>query len=130
MRAMIYILKTMLDQSMDLDRAFRALADSSRRSMVERLTLGPASVTELARPLAMSLAAVVQHVQVLEACGIVRSDKVGRTRVCRLEPAAMTVAERWIADRRRRWESRLDRLGDILHDGVLHDAATLNQEPT
>lgn len=119
---------------MDLDRAFRALADSSRRSMVERLTLGPASVTELARPLAMSLAAVVQHVQVLEACGIVRSDKVGRTRICRLEPAAMTVAERWIADRRRRWESRLDRLGDILHDGVLHDgvpqATTQYQEPT
>lgn len=106
----------MLDQSMDLDRTFRALADGSRRSMVERLTLGPASVTELARPLTMSLAAVVQHVQVLEACGIVRTNKVGRTRVCRLEPAAMTIAERWITDRRRGWETRLDRLGDVLDD--------------
>jgi len=78
--------------------------------MVERLTLGPASVSELARPLAMSLAAVVQHVQVLEACGVVKTGKVGRTRMCRIEPAAMTAAEQWITDRRQGWESRLDRL--------------------
>ena len=84
--------------------------------MVERLTLGPASVSELAQPLAMSLAAVLQHVQVLESCGLVRTEKVGRTRTCRMEPAAMTVAEQWIADRRRGWETRLDRLGDLLHD--------------
>jgi DNA-binding transcriptional ArsR family regulator len=106
----------MLDQTVDLDRTFHALADRSRRSMVERLTQGPASVSELARPLAMSLAAVVQHVQVLEACGLVKTGKVGRTRICRIEPAAMSAAERWITDRRRDWESRLDRLDDLLNE--------------
>jgi DNA-binding transcriptional ArsR family regulator len=106
----------MLDQTIDLDRTFHALADRSRRTMVERLTLGPASVSELARPLEMSLAAVVQHVQVLEACGVVKTEKVGRTRMCRIEGAAMTVAEQWISDRRRGWEARLDRLGDILSE--------------
>jgi DNA-binding transcriptional ArsR family regulator len=86
--------------------------------MLERLTSGPASVSELAEPLAMSLAAVVQHVQVLEACGVVKTEKVGRTRVCRIEPAAMTAAEHWITERRRGWEARLDRLGDILNEVV------------
>ena len=118
------ILKYMLDQTIDLDRTFQALADKSRRSMVERLTLGPASVSELAKPLAMSLAAVVQHVQVLEACGIVRTQKVGRTRLCRIEPAAMTAAEQWITDRRRGWEVRLDRLGVILNE-----VATTEERP-
>jgi DNA-binding transcriptional ArsR family regulator len=106
----------MLDQTIDLDRTFQALADRSRRSMLERLTLGPASVSELARPLAMSLAAVVQHVQVLEACGVVTTRKVGRTRMCRIDPVAITAAERWITDRRRGWETRLDRLGDVLSE--------------
>jgi DNA-binding transcriptional ArsR family regulator len=106
----------MLERTIDLDRTFQALADKSRRTMVERLTLGPASVSELAEPLAMSLAAVVQHVQVLEACGVVATEKVGRTRMCRIEGAAMTAAERWISDRRRGWEVRLDRLGDVLHE--------------
>jgi DNA-binding transcriptional ArsR family regulator len=86
--------------------------------MVERLTLGSASVSELAAPLSMSLAAVVQHVQVLEACGLVSTEKVGRTRMCRIEPAAMTAAEQWMADRRQGWEVRLDRLGDLLHKGT------------
>ena len=108
----------MLDRTIDLDRTFQALADKSRRTMVERLTLGPASVSELAEPLAMSLAAVVQHVQVLETCGIVKTEKVGRTRMCQIAPAAMTAAERWISDRRRGWEARLDRLGEILDEGV------------
>jgi DNA-binding transcriptional ArsR family regulator len=106
----------MLDQTIDLDRTFQALADKSRRSMVERLTLGPASVSELAQPLAMSLAAVVQHVQVLEACGVVKTEKVGRTRMCRIERAAMTAAETWISDRRQGWEARLDRLGDVVSE--------------
>jgi DNA-binding transcriptional ArsR family regulator len=106
----------MLDQTIDLDRTFQALADKSRRSMVERLTLGPASVSQLAEPLAMTLAAVVQHVQVLEACGVVKTEKVGRTRVCRIQPAAMTAAEQWITERRRGWEARLDRLGDVLQE--------------
>lgn len=119
-----HILKYMLNQTIDLDRTFQALADKSRRSMVERLTLGPASVSELAEPLAMSLAAVVQHVQVLEACGVVKTEKVGRTRMCRIERAAMTAAEQWITDRRRGWEARLDRLGDILNE-----VATTEEKP-
>jgi DNA-binding transcriptional ArsR family regulator len=106
----------MLKQTIDLDRTFQALADTSRRTMVERLTLGPASVSELAEPLAMSLAAVVQHVQILEACGVVKTEKIGRRRMCRIEGAAMTAAEQWISDRRRAWEVRLDRLGDVLND--------------
>jgi DNA-binding transcriptional ArsR family regulator len=109
----------MVNQTIDLDRTFQALADKSRRHMVERLTLGPASVSELAEPLAMSLAAVLQHVQVLVACGVVKTEKVGRTRMCQIEPAAMTAAERWITDRRRGWEARLDRLGDILNEVVI-----------
>jgi DNA-binding transcriptional ArsR family regulator len=104
----------MLNQTADLDRVFQALADPGRRVMVERLTLGPASVSELARPLEMSLAAVVQHVQVLEACGLVTSQKVGRTRTCSINPGTLRSAEQWIADRRVRWERRLDRLGDYL----------------
>ena len=104
----------MLNQSTTLDRMFQALADPSRRVMVERLTRGPASVSELARPLAMSLPAVVQHLQVLEASGLVRSEKIGRVRTCRIEPAALKSAERWIADRRATWEHHLDRLGEYL----------------
>jgi DNA-binding transcriptional ArsR family regulator len=108
------ILKYMLNQVADLDRVFQALADPGRRLMVERLSLGPASVSELGRPLAMSLAAVVQHVQVLEASGLVRTQKAGRTRTCRIEPAVLRSAETWIAERRTLWERRLDRLGDYL----------------
>jgi DNA-binding transcriptional ArsR family regulator len=104
----------MLNQTADLDRVFQALADPGRRVMVERLSLGPASVSELARPMAMSLAAVVQHVQVLEACGLVRSQKVGRTRTCTINPGVLGSAEQWITDRRTSWERRLDRLGDYL----------------
>jgi DNA-binding transcriptional ArsR family regulator len=95
---------------------FQALADPSRRSMVERLSLGPASVSELARPFAMSLPAVVQHLHVLEASGLVRSEKVGRVRTCRIEPAALAQAEGWISERRRMWERRLDRLGEYLDE--------------
>src|SRR6266481_4638534 len=100
----------------DLDRVFQALADPGRRLMVERLSQGPASVTELGRPLTMSLAAVVQHVQVLEASGLVRSQKVGRTRTCAINAAALRSAENWIAERRSLWERRLDRLGDFVAD--------------
>jgi DNA-binding transcriptional ArsR family regulator len=104
----------MLNQTADLDRVFQALADPGRRVMVERLSLGPLSVSELARPMAMSLAAVVQHVQVLEACGLVRSQKAGRTRTCSINPGALQSAEQWISERRTQWEHRLDRLGDFL----------------
>ena len=82
--------------------------------MVERLCRGPASVSELARPLTMSLPAVVQHLRVLEASGLVRSEKVGRVRTCRVAPGALRTAEQWIADRRTTWERRLERLGEYL----------------
>ncbi|WP_373372346.1 ArsR/SmtB family transcription factor [Polyangium mundeleinium] len=104
----------MLNQSASLDRMFQALADPTRRVMIERLSRGPASVTELAGPLSMSLPAVMQHLQVLETSGLVRSEKAGRVRTCRLEPAALRAAERWIAERRASWERCFDRLGDYL----------------
>jgi DNA-binding transcriptional ArsR family regulator len=104
----------MLNQSIALDRMFHALADPTRRVMVERLARGPASVSELAEPLTMSLPAVVQHLAVLEASGLVRSEKVGRVRTCRIEPKALRTAEQWITARRTIWERRLDRLGEYL----------------
>jgi DNA-binding transcriptional ArsR family regulator len=105
-----------LNQAAPLDRVFQALADPTRRVMVERLSRGPASVSALAQPLAMSLPAVMQHLQVLEASGLVHSEKVGRVRTCRIEPAALRTVERWVAGRRASWERRLDRLGDYLAD--------------
>jgi DNA-binding transcriptional ArsR family regulator len=95
---------------------FQALADPARRVMVERLCSGPASVSDLAKPLDMTLSAVVQHLQVLEASGLVRSEKVGRVRTCKIEPKALRAAERWINDRRMAWERRLDRLGAFLDE--------------
>jgi DNA-binding transcriptional ArsR family regulator len=97
-----------------LDQMFQALADPSRRIMVERLSHGPASVSELAQPLAMSLPGVIQHLQVLESSGLIRSEKVGRVRTCHIEALALSAAERWIAERRASWENRLDRLGRYL----------------
>jgi DNA-binding transcriptional ArsR family regulator len=99
-----------------IDATFRALAEPTRRAMVDRLSLGPASVSDLARPFDMTLAAVVQHLQVLEACGIVRSEKVGRVRTCRLEPSGLDQLGDWIAARRTRAERQLDRLGQVLDD--------------
>lgn len=104
----------MLNKEADLDRLFHALADPARRAMVERLTLGPAPVSELARPLPMSLPAAMQHLDVLEAAGLVRSEKVGRVRTCSIEPQVLSQAEAWINARRIEWERRLDRLGDYL----------------
>lgn len=104
----------MLNYAPDLDRVFQALADPGRRLMVERLSRGPASVSELGMPLDMSLAAVLQHVQVLETCGLIRSSKLGRTRTCSINPAVLRSAESWIADRRTMIERRLDRLGEYL----------------
>jgi len=97
-----------------IELVFQALADPTRRSIVDRLIGGPASVSELAEPLAMSLPAVVQHLHVLESSGLVRSHKLGRVRTCCIEPAALGAAEQWIAQRRRSWEQRLDRLGEHL----------------
>jgi DNA-binding transcriptional ArsR family regulator len=97
-----------------LDQLFQALADPTRRAIVERLSGGPAAVSDLARPFDMSLPAVVQHLQVLEAAGVVASEKVGRVRTCRIEPAALSQAEQWINARRIEWERKLDRLGAYL----------------
>jgi DNA-binding transcriptional ArsR family regulator len=97
-----------------LDRLFHALADPARRAIVERLSHGPAPVSELARPLPMSLPAAMQHLGVLEAAGLVRSEKVGRVRTCTIEPQALSQAEQWINARRTEWQHRLDRLGEYL----------------
>ncbi|RSB81767.1 transcriptional regulator [Rhizobium pisi] len=104
----------MPNQSKPLDLMFQALADPARRSMVDRLCSGPASVKELAEPLKMALPSVLQHLQMLEASGLVRSEKIGRVRTCHIEPAVLRSAEAWINDRRTHWEQSLDRLGDYL----------------
>jgi DNA-binding transcriptional ArsR family regulator len=106
----------MLNSQPQLDLVFQALADPTRRAIVERLGRGPASVSQLAKPFAMSLPAVVQHLHVLEASGLVRSEKVGRVRTCRMDNLALSSAERWIRERRATWERRLDRLGEVLAD--------------
>jgi DNA-binding transcriptional ArsR family regulator len=100
-----------------VDRVFHALADPTRRGIVERLSLGPATVSELAEPLPMSLSAVVQHLEVLQISGLVSSEKRGRVRTCQIEPGALGPVERWIGARRSSWESRLDRLGEYLAEG-------------
>jgi len=104
----------MLNESPDLDRLFHALADPARRAMIARLSRGPAAVSELARPLPMSLPAAMQHLGVLEAAGLVRSEKVGRVRTCVIQTATLSLAEQWINARRQEWEQRLDRLGEYL----------------
>jgi DNA-binding transcriptional ArsR family regulator len=104
----------MLNQGIELDRLFHALSDPARRAMVERLSRGPAPVSELARPLPMSLPAAMQHLSVLETAGLVRSEKVGRVRTCSIEPGMLSQAEQWINARRLEWERRLDRLGEYL----------------
>jgi len=106
----------MFRQDAILDLAFQALADPSRRAMVDRLVQGPATVSDLAKPLAMSLPGVMQHLAVLEASGLVVSEKIGRVRTCRIEPKVLSQAEHWIAERRALWERRLDRLGQFLDE--------------
>jgi|SRR5438067_4077774 len=106
----------MPNQSAALDRVFHALADPTRRAMVERLVHGPTSVSDLARPLDMSLPAVLQHLQVLETCGLVVTTKSGRVRTCEAEPDRLRAAEDWLNGQRTAWERRLDRLGEHLAD--------------
>src|SRR6516164_5146352 len=101
----------MLNQSPPVDEVFRALGDPTRRDMVERLGRGPATVSQLAEPLDMTLSAVVQHLAILESCGLVRSEKIGRVRTCRLQPARLELVGDWFAGQRAVWERRLDRLG-------------------
>jgi DNA-binding transcriptional ArsR family regulator len=104
----------MLNEKPDLDRLFHALSDPARRAMIARLSRGPAAVSELARPLPMSLPAAMQHLGVLEAAGLVRSEKVGRVRTCAIQAATLSLVEQWINARRREWEQRLDRVGEYL----------------
>jgi DNA-binding transcriptional ArsR family regulator len=92
-----------------VDAVFRALGDATRRAMLEQLARGPATTSELAQPHGLTLAAIVQHLQVLEHSGLIRSEKLGRVRTCTLEPGGLRVAEQWLASRRARWEERFDR---------------------
>jgi DNA-binding transcriptional ArsR family regulator len=115
---MIYILKPMLNY-LQVDQVFHAFGDPTRRRMAEQLSRGPASVSSLAAPLGITLAAVVQHLKILESSGVVSTHKVGRVRTCQLEPAGLAVAADWIAERRLLWERRLDRLGDVLAEESL-----------
>ena len=108
------MVKQCFQERAPVDIVFHALADANRRLMLDRLAGGPASVSELAKPLSISLPAVVQHLRVLEGSGLVRSHKAGRVRTCQIEPRALGTAERWISERRAAWEQRLDRLGEFL----------------
>ena len=108
-------------QTKPLDRAYQALGDATRRALVERLALGPATVSALAAPLPMSLPAVMLHLKVLEESGLVKSEKQGRVRTCRVAPEMLSEAERWIGDRRRMWERNLDRLGPYLDETKTED---------
>ncbi len=101
-------------KKLDAGRVFQALGDATRRAMLERLSDGPMSVSRLAEPFAMTLAAVVQHLQVLEQAGLVKTEKVGRVRSCRVDSAGLNRAAEWLAARRPEWERKLDRLGALL----------------
>lgn len=116
-------------QTHSLDLVFQALADPTRRMIVERLSRRSSSVSELAEPLQMSLPAVLQHLQVLEASGLIRSEKVGRVRTCHVETAALSTVERWVAARRTTWERRLDRLGELLDEDESPKPPTSRRKP-
>ncbi len=109
------ILKTMLNKA-PLDETFYALADGTRRAMMERLARGPATVTDLARPFEMSLPAIMQHLRVLKNAGLVVSEKSGRVRTCRLALTPLNRAEDWLNAQISEWQSRLDRLETYLKD--------------
>ena len=109
----------MLNQQASVDSVFRALADPTRRAIINQLSGRQASVSELAKPLSMSLAAVVQHIQVLEECGVIRTQKAGRVRTCQVEPGSLALVEQWLAGCRNMWESHFDRLGAVLEQQKL-----------
>jgi len=100
----------------DMNRLFHALGDPTRRAILDRLSIAPASVSQLAGPLAITLTAVKQHLEILEAGGLVHTEKVGRVRTCRIEPAGFDALEQWIATHRTELEKRFDRLGQFLLD--------------
>src|SRR5258708_25763269 len=119
----------MLNNQTALDLAFHALADPTRRAIVERLTRGPASVSELAAPMAMSLAAVMQHLKVLEESHLLRTEKRGRVRTCTIDPEMLARAEAWLTDRRTLWARQLDRLGEILAEETLESDKHKGRKP-
>jgi len=98
----------------EIDRLFHALGDRTRRAIVDRLTAGPQSVSGLADPLGITLTAVSQHLQVLEQCGVVATEKSGRARIARLVPDGLRPLETWVRQRRSTLERQLDRLGELL----------------
>lgn len=104
----------MTKAEIEIDRVLHALGDPTRRAIVEKLSAGPCSVSHLAGPLGITLTAVSQHLQVLEASGLAHTEKVGRVRTCRLDPAGLAVLDQWIRNRRSLWERRLDRLSELL----------------
>ena len=104
------------DSGVDIDLLFHALGDPTRRAMLDRLTYGPMSVSALADPLGITLTAVAQHLQILEECALVRTEKLGRVRTCRIEPTGFDALERWVKDHRTIWEQQLDRLGMLLDE--------------
>ena len=118
----------MLNQLPPVDDVFRALGDPTRRGMIERLGEGSATVSELAQPFDITLSAIVQHLAVLEAAGLVSSEKVGRVRTCRLEPVGMRLAADWFAGQRAVWERRLDRLGDVLAENLAAEQNTHHEQ--
>lgn len=107
----------MLAKELHVNRVFQALGDPTRRAILERVSERPFAASHLAQPLNISVAAVVQHLQLLEACGLVKTEKIGRVRTCRLEPGGLSLAAEWISERQALWERRLDRLGDLLAEG-------------
>jgi DNA-binding transcriptional ArsR family regulator len=120
----------MLNQSQQLDNIFHALSDPTRRAVLDRLMRGPASVSELAEPFDTTLAGIVQHVQVLEASGLIATEKVGRTRTCRVSTDIVKLAERWLNERRELWETRFDRLGALLDAEVPVNSKTAKRKKT
>jgi DNA-binding transcriptional ArsR family regulator len=104
----------MRERPVDVDRLFHALGDPTRRAILDRLVEGPASVSKLAEPLGVTLAAVMQHLEILEEAKLVHTEKLGRVRTCRIEPAGFRVLEQWIRNHRTAWERKLDRLGKFL----------------
>jgi DNA-binding transcriptional ArsR family regulator len=106
----------MRNSKINIDRLFHALGDPTRRAMLDRLSQGPVSVSALAAPLGITLTAVAQHLQILEECGLARTEKLGRVRTCRIESAGFDALEQWIRNHRTVWERKLDRLGALLEE--------------
>jgi DNA-binding transcriptional ArsR family regulator len=107
-----------------LDAAFHALADPTRRAVISRLTRGPAPVKELAEPFAMGLPAFLKHLRILEADGLIRSEKVGRVRTCRVDAERLAAAESWLGEQRRQWQAQADRLAAYVETAMEHDDET------